>query len=48
MKQENNLSYERILDHVKKEKIFPVYLFFGNENYLKDNILNKFKNKLID
>lgn len=48
MKQENHLNYERILNHIKQENIFPIYLFFGNENYLKDNILNKFKDKLID
>ncbi len=48
MKQENQLSYERILNHIREENIFPVYLFFGNENYLKENILNKFRDKLID
>jgi len=48
MNQENHLDYEKILNHIKQEKIHPVYLFFGNENYLKENILNKFKDKLID
>ncbi len=48
MNQENYLDYERILNHVKKENVRPIYLFFGSENYLKENILNKFKNKLIN
>jgi len=48
MNHENHLSYEGILNHIKQEKILPVYLFFGDENYLKESILNKFKDKLID
>lgn len=48
MNQENYLDYERILNHIKKENIRPIYLFFGSENYLKENILNKFREKLIN
>ncbi len=48
MNQKNQLNYERILNHIKQEKIFPVYLFFGDENYLKESILNKFRDKLVD
>ena len=38
MKHENHLSYERILNHIKQEKIRPVYVFFGDENYLKESM----------
>lgn len=48
MNQENYLDYERILNHIKKENIRPIYLFFGSENYLRENILNKFREKLIN
>ena len=47
MNHENHLSYERILNHIRQEKILPVYLFFGDENYLKESILNKFKGNII-
>jgi len=48
MKQEKYPGYQDILNHLKKEEILPVYLFWGKENYLKETILNKFKEKLLN
>jgi len=42
------MNYEDILNFTKQEKIYPVYLFYGNENYLKEDILKKLRNRLID
>ena len=48
MSQKRYTSYENILNLTKQEKIYPVYLFYGKENYLKEDILKKFKKRLID
>ena len=42
------MNYENMLNLTKKDKIYPVYLFYGKENYLKEDILKKLRNKLID
>ena len=48
MNQGRYMNYEDILDLTKQDKIYPVYLFYGKENYLKEDILKKFRNRLID
>ena len=42
------MNYENMLNLTKQEKIYPVYLFYGKENYLKEDILKKLRNRLID
>ncbi len=42
------MNYENMLNLTKQVKIYPVYLFYGNENYLKEDILKKLRNRLID
>jgi len=42
------MNYENMLNLTRQQKIYPVYLFYGKENYLKENILKKFRNRLID
>lgn len=42
------MNYEDMLNLTKQEKIYPVYLFYGKENYLKEDISKKLRNKLID
>ena len=42
------MNYEDMLNLTKQEKIYPVYLFYGKENYLKEDILKKLRNRLID
>jgi len=42
------MNYESMLSLIKQEKIYPVYLLYGKENYLKEDILKKLRNKLID
>ena len=42
------MNYEDILNLTKQEKIYPVYLFYGNENYLKEDISKKLRNRLTD
>lgn len=42
------MNYENMLSLIKQEKIYPVYLFYGKENYLKEDILKKLRNRLID
>lgn len=42
------MNYENIVNLTKQEKIYPVYLFYGKENYLKEDILKKLRNRLID
>lgn len=42
------MNYENMLDLAKQEKIYPVYLFYGKENYLKEDISKKLRNRLID
>lgn len=48
MSQGRYMNYENMLDLTKQEKIYPVYLFYGKENYLKEDISKKFRNRLID
>jgi DNA polymerase-3 subunit delta len=48
MNQGRYMNYEDMLNLTKQEKIYPVYLFSGNENYLKEDILKKLRNRLID
>ncbi len=42
------MNYEDMLNIIKQEKIYPVYLFYGKENYLKEDISKKLRNRLID
>ena len=42
------MNYENMLNLTKKDKIYPVYLFYGKENYLKEDISKKLRNRLID
>jgi DNA polymerase-3 subunit delta len=48
MNQGRYMNYENILNLIKQEKIYPVYLFYGKENYLKEDISKKLRNRLID
>jgi len=41
------MNYEDILNLTKQEKIYPIYLLYGNENYLKEDISKKLRNRLI-
>ncbi|HER23600.1 MAG TPA: DNA polymerase III subunit delta, partial [Candidatus Atribacteria bacterium] len=40
------MNYESMLNLIKEDKIYPVYLFYGKENYLKEDISKKIKNKI--
>ncbi|MBA7492687.1 putative protein YqeN [subsurface metagenome] len=42
------MNYENMLNLTRQEKIYPVYLFYGKENYLKEDISKKLRNRLID
>jgi len=42
------MNYENILNFTKQGKIYPVYLFYGKENYLKEDISKKLRNRLIN
>ncbi len=48
MNQGRYVNYEDVINLIKQEKIYPVYLFYGNENYLKEDVSKKLRNKLID
>lgn len=48
MNQGKHINYEDILNLTKQDKIYPVYLLYGKENYLKEDISKKLRNKLID
>jgi len=48
MNQGRYMNYENMLNLTKQGKIYPVYLFYGKENYLKEDILKKLRNRLID
>ncbi len=48
MNQGRYVNYQNISNLTKQEKIYPVYLFYGKENYLKEDILKKLRNRLID
>lgn len=36
-----------MLNLIREERVYPVYLFLGKENYLKEKILKKLRDKLI-
>lgn len=42
------MNYEDVLNLIKQEKTSPVYLLYGEENYLKEDILKKCRNRLLD
>ena len=42
------MNYEDMLNLIKQEKIYPVYLLYGKENYLKEDISKKLQKRLID
>jgi DNA polymerase-3 subunit delta len=42
------MNYEDILNLTKQKQIYPVYLFYGKENYLKEDIFKKLRNRLIE
>lgn len=48
MSQGRYMNYENMLNLTKQDKIYPVYLFYGKENYLKEDISKKLRNRLID
>ncbi|HAJ33880.1 MAG TPA: DNA polymerase III subunit delta [Candidatus Atribacteria bacterium] len=48
MNQGRYMNYENILNLTKQEKIYPIYLFYGKENYLKEDILKKLRSRLVD
>jgi DNA polymerase-3 subunit delta len=48
MIKENYLDYEDLVKQIKKNEILPLYLFYGEENYLKKNVLIRFREKLLD
>jgi len=48
MQQERNVNYEDMLNLIKQDKNYSVYLLWGKENILKEDILRKLRNKLID
>jgi len=47
MNQGKYISYEDILSLTKQDKIYPVYLLYGKENYLKEDISKKLRNRLV-
>jgi len=48
MNQGRYMNYQDMLNLTKQEKTYPVYLFYGKENYLKEDISKKLRNRLID
>ena len=42
------MNYEDMLNLIKQEKVYSIYLLYGEENYLKEDILKKLRNRLID
>jgi len=48
MNQKKYMNYENMLSLIKQEKAYPVYLLYGEENYLKEDILKKLRNRVID
>ena len=42
------MNYREIIGSIKKNEIKNVYLFYGEETYLIDDVLRRFKTKLID
>ena len=48
MTKENYLDYEDLVKQIRKNEILPLYLFYGKENYLKGNVLIRFRDKLLN
>jgi len=48
MNQNRYMNYENMLNLIKQEKVYPVYLLYGKENYLKEDISKKLRNRLLD
>ena len=48
MKSEDNIGITNIIKQVEKNIFLPVYLFYGNEQYLIDEIVNRIINKIIE
>jgi len=48
MNQKIYLNYEDMLNLIKQENAYPIYLLYGEENYLKEDILKKLRHRLID
>lgn len=42
-KRARQISYQEFIRRVERQKIEPVYFFIGEENYLKEQALDKFK-----
>ncbi len=42
------MGYKKILNDIRKNDLKSVYLCYGKENYLKDWLISKLKNKYID
>lgn len=42
------MNYKKIIDCIKKNEIKNIYLFYGEEIYLIDNVLEKLKAKLVE
>ncbi len=48
MNQKKYMNYDDMLSLIKQETKFPVYLLYGEENYLKEDVLKKLRNRLTD
>ncbi|MHB1484803.1 MAG: DNA polymerase III subunit delta [Saccharofermentanales bacterium] len=48
MKQKEAIGFKEVLQNLKKGIIAPVYVFEGDEAYLKNKLLNAFKTLLIE
>ncbi len=48
MNQKKDMNYDNMLSLIKQETKFPVYLLYGEENYLKEDISKRLRNRLID
>ena len=42
------MNYKKIIECIKKNEIENIYLFYGEENYLIDNVLKKLRARLIE
>ena len=48
MNKKRYSNYDDLFNDIKQEKFYNIYLFYGKENYLKENIIKKMTYKLID
>lgn len=48
MTENKIMQYSEMVNDFNKNKLKNLYLFYGKENYLKENILNKIINKSLD